>query len=124
MMTGKVSNRLSSILAIRMRGPTGREVAIKSTIDTGSSLSLTVPLRIAESLELVAILTGAAQLADGTLCRYPIFRAELEWHGQWRGITVAALGDESLLGTGLLAGQSLHIDYVPGGAVEVRPLGG
>jgi hypothetical protein len=37
-------------------------------------------------------------------------------------VLVWALGDEVLIGMGLLAAHALRIDVVPGGAVEIAPL--
>ena len=61
-------------------------------------------------------------LADGTSCSYDNFGAEVEWHGNKRGVLVSALGNEALVGMVLLAGHRLTVDVEPGGEVTVQPL--
>ena len=55
--------------------------------------------------------------------RFDTFSAEVWWGGSWVGVVASAVGDEALLGMSLLSGRGLWMEAVPGGAVEVRPLG-
>jgi hypothetical protein len=40
----------------------------------------------------------------------------------WRPVLVWAVGSEVLLGMRLLAGHQLHVEAVPGGAVEITSI--
>ena len=66
---------------------------------------------------------GRAVLADGSVRRFDPFAAKVRWGGSWVGVVASAVGDEVLLGMSLLAGRGLWVEAVPGGLVEVRPLG-
>jgi clan AA aspartic protease len=120
---GTVNSLQEAIIPIRIRGPVGLELEIQAIVDTGYTGSLTLPSADAVALGLVRRSGSRAVLADGTVRRFDTFAAEVFWGGKWTGIVVSAVGDESLLGMSLLSGRVLRIETVPGGAVEVRPLG-
>ena len=60
-------------------------------------------------------------LGDGSVHRYEIYEADLEWDGNWVPVFVSAIGDGVLVGTGLLAGHEVRVVFEPGGAVEISP---
>ncbi len=60
-------------------------------------------------------------LADGSSIRFETFGAEVEWDG-WRGVVVSAVGNEALVGMGLLAASELRVEAAVGGRVEIQPL--
>lgn len=109
-------------MRLRVRGPSGAETAIDAVVDTGYTGSLTLPDLVATSLGLVRRSGGRAVLADGSSRRFDSYAAEAEWGGSWRGVVVSAIGDEALVGMGLLAGHELRVEVVAGGAVAVVPL--
>lgn len=121
-MRGSVNARLEAKLRLTVIGPTGIREEIEAVIDTGFTGSLVIPPAIVKALELVRRSGGTAMLADGTSCSYDNFGAEVEWHGNKRGVLVSALGNEALVGMVLLAGHRLTVDVEPGGEVTVQPL--
>ena len=122
MIRGTFTGSLEAVVRLRLRGPTGTEIDLDAVIDTGFDASLTLPDSAALAMGLVRRSRGRAALADGTIRHYSLYAAEVEWGGRWRPLTVSAVGDEVLLGMGLLAGHRLTIDAVPGGLVEITPL--
>ncbi len=122
MIRGTFTGQLEAVVGLRVHGPTGTELDLDAVIDTGFNASLTLPDSAARALGLVRRSRGKAALADGTVRYYSLYAAEVEWDGRWLPITVSAVGDEVLLGMGLLAGHRLTIDAVPGGLVEITPL--
>ena len=94
-----------------------------AVVDTGYTGSLTLPAGVATSLGLARRSGGRAVLADGSVRRFDTFAAEVLWDGSWVGVVASAVGNEALLGMSLLTGRGLWVEAVPGGAVEVRPLG-
>ena len=121
-MRGSVTARLEAVLRLRLRGPAGAEVELEAVVDTGFTGSLAVPAAVAASLGLARRSGGTATPADGSTVRFDTYGAEVEWGDVWRGVVVSAVGGESLVGMGLLAGCELRVEVVAGGVVEVRPV--
>lgn len=84
-------------------------------IDTAFNGSLVVPRDAIERLGLRATSTTEAILADGTTIELETFACKLEWFGSVFRIQVIASDSRlRLLGTSLLAGRRLIIDYASG----------
>ena len=95
---------------------------VDTIVDTGFTASLTLPMATVAALGLIRQFGSAAVLADGSICQFDIYAAEVEWGGTWRTVLVSTVGNEPLLGMGQLAGHKLLVDVVPGGLVEILPL--
>lgn len=117
-----VNLRLVSVVTLQVRGPTGTEVSIDAAVDTGSSASHTLPPATVIALGLVRQSAGGAILADGSSVTFDIFAAEVEWDGTWQPTLVSAVGNAPLLGTDLLAGYELRVEFTPGGVVEINAI--
>ena len=122
MITGAVNARSEAVVTLKVRGPGGTETVVDTVVDSGFSSSLTLSAATVIALGLVWNSGGNAILADGTVCRYDIYEAEVEWDGAWRKVLVSAIGDEPLLGMRLLAGHELRIEVKPNGLVQIVPL--
>ena len=116
---GIVNARLEAVVSLRVRGPSGVETNIEAIVDSGFTASLTLPEDLVIALNLLRQTGGIARLGDGSVRRYEVCAAEVEWDGIWRSIMVSILGDQPLVGMGLLADHKLTIDVVPGGLVEI-----
>ena len=122
MIQGVVNARHEAMVRLRVRGPGGVESDVDAIVDSGFTSSLTLPMALVTALGLARQSGGTGVLADGSVRRFEIFGAEVEWGGSWRAVLVSAVGNEPLIGMRLLAGHKLVIDVVPGGAVEIIPL--
>jgi clan AA aspartic protease len=122
MALGAVNARLEAILRLRIRGPSGTEAEIEAVVDTGYTGSLTLPVSDVASLGLARRSGGRAVLADGSSRRFDTFAAEVEWGDSWRGVVASAIGDEPLVGMGLLEGHALRVEVIAGGAVLIELL--
>ena len=122
MISGTVTGPIEAVLPLRVRGPAGAVVDVTAVIDTGFSSALTLPDATIASLGLPIQSRGRGRLADGSIRRYFVYAAEIEWDGYWRPVPVYRVGEEVLLGMELLAGDELKIAVKPGGAVEITPL--
>ena len=122
MIQGHVNARDEAVVRLRVRGPSGVEPDMDSIVDSGFNSSLALPLATVSALGLALVSGSSAVLADGSLCPINIYSAEVLWDGTWRPVLVSAVGDEPLLGMGLLAGHRLVMDVVPGGLVEILPI--
>jgi len=122
MIRGVVSARHEAIVELRLRGPGGSELDVDTIVDSGCTASLTLPAATVAALGLTLQSGGGAVLADGSFRQFDICAAEVEWNGGWLPVLVSAVGNEALLGMGLMAGNELRIAVVPGGVVEITPL--
>ena len=122
MMRGVVNSRREAVVSLTIHGPAGAVALAEAVIDTGFSGSLAMPAAAVSALGLMRRSGGQAVLADGTATRFDVFAAEVEWAGLRRGVVVSAVGGETPLGMGLLAGHELRIEVAAGGVVEIRPL--
>lgn len=121
-VTGTVSAGLEALVRLRLRTPAGAETEIDAVVDTGYTGSLTLPDAVVTALGPTRHSGGRAVLADGTSRRYDSYEVEVDWCGAWRSVVASGIGDEALVGMGLLSGHRLTVDVLPGGAVEVAPL--
>ena len=121
-ITGAVNARLEAVVRLRLRGPTGTEAEVDAVVDTGYTGTLTLPTSVIASLGLAQLSGGRARLADGSLRRFNTYGVDLEWGGTWRTLAASALGNEALVGMGMLTGNNLNIDVISGGALAVVPL--
>ncbi len=124
MIRGIVNARREGIVRLRVRGPAGTEIVVDAIVDSGYTSSLTLPTTTITGLGLNRQSAGTATLADGSVRRFDVYAAEVEWDGKWRPVLASAVGNEPLLGMRLMAGHKLTIEVVPRGVVEIVPLRG
>jgi len=122
MITGVVTGDRDAVLTFRVRGPAGNECDITALIDTGFDGMLSLPRALVTSLGLIYRQQGRALLADGRESLFDIYEARLLWEGCWRRVSVDETGTWPLVGTALLDGNELKIQFQIDGAVTVSPL--
>ena len=81
MIKGVVNARSEAVVSLKVRGPGGTETDVNTVVDPGFSSSLTLPAATVIALGLAQNSGGNAVLADGTVCKYDIYDAEVEWDG-------------------------------------------
>jgi clan AA aspartic protease len=122
MISGSVNAHHEAVIPLRLRGVGGNEVDLEAVIDTGFSGALILPPTTTAALGLLSHTRGRAVLADGSSREFDVYAVEVRWDGAWRSVLVSAVGDETLIGTQMLAGHELRVAVIPGGAVEITPL--
>jgi len=81
-------------------------------IDTAFNGGLVIPRKQIESLRLVKESSAEAILADGKTVELETFACFVDWFGAtYETQIIANDGEYPLLGTTLLAGRKLEIDY-------------
>ena len=84
-------------------------------MDTAFTGGLTLPRPLADGLGLAAGSSADAVLADGSRVTLVAYECFLDWFGgTYRTEVVATDASHPLLGTQLLAGRRLVIDYAAG----------
>ena len=119
---GVVDEERNAVIPLAVRVPAGAVLDLKAVIDTGFNAALSLPAVTVAAIDLPLLFETTTTLADGTVRRVNIHRAELEWDGHVWGVLVLAMGEGPLVGMRLLAGHRLMIDVEPGGAVEITAL--
>ncbi len=122
MMRGRVVDDGSeAVLPLRVFDPGrgGERSDVEAVIDTGFTGHLALPEAMVKSLDLPELGTEEIVLADGRTEIVSVHRGNVEWHGRSRTVPVLAVEGDPLLGMALLAGSSLRMDAVPGGAVVI-----
>jgi clan AA aspartic protease len=121
MMTGKVS-RLHALVPVVFRRLNGRDLAIEFVVDTGFTDQLTLPRNAVEALGLPLLALVPADLADGSTIEMGMYGATILWDGTEREVRVLATGQRPLLGTALLDGYDLCVQFREGGRVSIKGL--
>jgi clan AA aspartic protease len=115
-MRGYVDDRQRALVAIRFAAPNGeRFVQCWAWIDTAFNGSLVLPKNTVEELQLPIESSAEAVLADGRKVAMETYGCQVEWFGRnYDTQVVTNDGEYALLGTILLTGRRLEIDYASG----------
>jgi clan AA aspartic protease len=122
MILGHVNEFSELVIPLGVRGPTGLEKQIELVLDTGFSSSIALPKDLIQELQLNHLSRTRAMLADGSIHEYQNYTAEVLWNRQWLPVVVMCLGEESLLGTHLLAGHELNARFVNSGQITIAAI--
>ena len=87
---------------------------------TGFEGALTLPLATIIALGLPKQQEISAKLADGSLTKVGVYRGSIFWHGVTVNLAVLAMDSDPLLGTSLLDGNLLFIDWADQGEVRIE----
>ncbi len=122
MISGIVTATRDAVITLVVRGPQGNSCEFETTIDTGFDGWLSCPPTLVETLGLAWRRRGRALLADGSETLFDIYEAELLWDGEWRRVVVDETDAAPLVGTSLLNGTELSIQFQNGGRVTIKRL--
>jgi clan AA aspartic protease len=118
MIQGSVVGRQPRIKLV-FTSETKPDLEIGFVVDTGFEGTLTLPAEAIALLGLPYLTTVKANLADDSNVNIKLYLAEIMWRGSKREVVVLAMGRRPLVGTTLLEGYHLGIDFYQGGSVIV-----
>jgi len=121
MMNGFFTSEGEPALSVHVAGPSGN-LDVEAVIDTGFNGELTLPREQIDMLGLPEATVTEVTLADGRVRDVPLYDAEALLSGVRRAVFVAELPTMPLVGTSLLQGFSLHIEFQVEGTIQVEPL--
>jgi clan AA aspartic protease len=121
MISGLVAGR-HALVRLTVRGPHRQEVEIEFFLDTGFAGFLTLPPATVAALALPFAYRIPAYLADGSHVILHAYDAVVLWDGAERSVEVLAAGGEALLGTSLMDGYEINIQFTDGGLVIIERL--
>lgn len=122
MIVGAVSD-LQGRVNVTFRQSGHPDLQLECVVDTGFEGALTLPASAVAALRLPYLTELTANLADNTSVRTDVHVATIVWAGVERDVAVLALGQRPLLGTALMDGYHLGIDFAEGGKITIEPLG-
>ena len=119
-MNGFVDDRLRALISVPVAATSsGDRTELAVWIDTAFNGGLVLPRQHIESLGLVKESSAEAILADGKTVELETYACCFDWFdATYETQIVANDGEYPLLGTMLLSGRKLEIDY-DAGTVEV-----
>jgi clan AA aspartic protease len=119
-MNGRASVH-QALIDVTFRADDRSDLALEFVIDTGFTGELTLPPAAVQRLELPRVRQITASLADDSTIFVNVHVATIIWDGDERAVEVLATGARPLLGTLLLDGYELIVQFAEGGAVTVEP---
>jgi clan AA aspartic protease len=120
-ITGSVQN-LHGLVPVTFRLPNKPDLALEFVVDTGFVGYLTLPPAAVQALGLSYEHTTPANLADDSEVQLPVYAATILWDGVEREVRVLATGKRPLLGTALLDGYELVVQFTDNGLVTIDEL--
>ena len=110
-LLGNVTGRREAIVSMVVYGQQTQE-RVEAVIDTGFDGHLLLPDSMIHRLALPQLGATVVTLGDGTSRLMRVYELAVQWLNERRLVEVlAGSADEVLLGTALLAGHRLTIDY-------------
>jgi clan AA aspartic protease len=121
MMTGVVRSR-HALLPVTFLLANMPDTTIEFVLDTGFTGLLTLPEAVIDALALPFEYPTFAQLADGSTVVVAVHLATILWNGDATQVRALATGERPLLGTGLLEGCEVLVQFRDEGLVEISIL--
>jgi clan AA aspartic protease len=119
---GVVNANLEATIPLHVVSPNGLRQEITAIIDTGYNGALSLPHATVIALALMPSAPRMVTLGDASQRVLDFYTANLHWGGQVRRIRSLCVEGSPLVGTVLLQGYKLEVDFTPGGAVALTPL--
>ena len=94
--------------------------AVDVVVDTGFTGSLSLPELVIRDLGLRGSVMRQLTLADGQTITTPAYRVRLLWHGSALDVWASMIDNTPMIGTGILAGSRLTVDWWDGGEVVIE----
>jgi clan AA aspartic protease len=107
---------------LAFRAPGQPEFQIEYVVDTGFEGALTLSRGAVLALGLPYLTDLTANLADNTSIRTDVHVGTIVWDGAELEVAVLVLEGRPLIGTALLDGHHLEIDFFDGGAVRIETM--
>lgn len=120
-MDGRVTQH-HVLLNVTFLLPEQGHIEIECVVDTGFIGYLTLPLADIQTMNLPFIRRMPANLADNSTIWVEVYSATFLWHGEEREEEILATGIRPLLGTLLLDGSDVGVQFAEGGNVNVERL--
>src|SRR5712664_1227100 len=114
--SGKVNQFREALIEVRFPG----SASIECVVDTGFDGGLMLPRTLAKYLQIQIVGELVFEMVGGARMLAPVGLASIDWLNEEKKIEVIiGEGNDVLIGTELLVGTVLNIDYGAGGSVTI-----
>ncbi len=121
MIYGRISESKATIPVI-FRLPSQPDFSVDFVFDTGFNGYLTLPPQAVNAMNLPVYSSTLISLADGSEALSTIHFATIIWDDVEKVVLVLASGYKPLLGTALMEGYHLEIDFEENGLVSLEKI--
>lgn len=121
-MTRGTVRDLQARISVVFRLPGRPSLAVECVVDTGFAGALTLPPDAITALGLPFFQEIDANLANNADVKAAVHVATILWEGREVEVAVLAMGRRPLLGTALLNGAELVVQFTEGGLMTVNTL--
>lgn len=111
-----------ALIGVVFRSAGRNDLVLEFVIDTGFMGELTLSPAVVLALGLPFVRQITANLSDDSTIDVSVHAATILWDGHERDVGVLATGARPLLGTLLLDGYELNVQFADGGLVSVESL--
>lgn len=122
MITGSVSNYLEPFVNVTLTCVDRSEIGLAAIIDSGFNGGLTLPQALVDRLGWPFMSSEEVVLANGNVYSMKTYRGLVKWKGEDRITTVFISESKASLGTALLDGSELWIQFRRGGDVVISEI--
>jgi clan AA aspartic protease len=122
MISGVVNAQLEPTVQLVIHDATGQPHDVEVVVDTAYNGFLTLPPARVTALGLALKNQQQVLLADGSIQVINFYEVTVIWDRQPRTVDVDEIDAPPLVGTALLQGHVLRVEFVVGGLVTIEAL--
>lgn len=120
MIHGIVNRGLEATIPLQVFSSNALTQEVIAVIDTGYNGALSLPMALVTALALPPLAPSLVRLGDTSRKVMNFYSADVLWDGQRRKIKVLTVEGDPLVGTALLKGYNLNVNFVDGGDVIIE----
>ncbi|NJL62331.1 MAG: clan AA aspartic protease [Methylacidiphilales bacterium] len=121
MIHGRLSEG-KAIVPVIFRLPQQPDFSVDFVIDTGFNDYLTLPIQAVSAMNLPLYSSIPARLADGSETLLSVHLGTIVWDNVEKIVPILASGYKPLLGTAIMEGYHLEIDFEDNGLVSLEKI--
>ncbi|QLE42896.1 clan AA aspartic protease [Nostoc sp. C052] len=121
MIYGRLIDR-KAVVPVIFRLPQQPDFSLDFVIDTGFNDYLTLPVQAINAMNLPLYSSIPARFADGSEALLAIHLATVVWDDVQKVVPILASGYKPLLGTAMMEGYHLEIDFEDNGLVSLEKI--
>lgn len=122
-MVGQFLPSREFVVDLLVSNEDGEQISLTAVVDTGFSGYLTLPISVIRRLNLPQTDIEEASIADGSIIRFGVYEATVEWDEEERTVAALATEGDALIGISLMMKSIGTFEFDEGGSVFFEPTG-